>query len=176
MLYLHGIGHYHPDNVIDNQFLEDLNIETNNEWIMDRVGIRERRTILDLDYIKDTYNKNSNQAKQHMQFTSTQTGAKAAAMALERAKLSPADIGMVIAGGCAPTYSLPANACVIAAELGIQATALDINSACSTFIAHTHLIKQMRTEALPDYILMVIPENWTTTIDFSGQEDSSIGG
>ena len=57
MLYLHGIGHYHPDNVIDNQFLEDLNIETNNEWIMDRVGIRERRTILDLDYIKDTYNK-----------------------------------------------------------------------------------------------------------------------
>lgn len=51
MLYVHGIGHFHPDNIIDNQFLESLNIGTNNEWIMERVGIRERRTVLSLDYI-----------------------------------------------------------------------------------------------------------------------------
>ncbi len=44
MLYLHGLGHYHPNNIIDNSFLESLNINTNNEWILDRVGIHERRT------------------------------------------------------------------------------------------------------------------------------------
>ena len=44
MLYLHGIGHFHPENVITNRFLEELDIGTDEAWIMERVGIRERRT------------------------------------------------------------------------------------------------------------------------------------
>ncbi len=46
MLYLHGIGHFHPENVITNRFLEELEIGTDEAWIMERVGIRERRTVL----------------------------------------------------------------------------------------------------------------------------------
>jgi 3-oxoacyl-[acyl-carrier-protein] synthase-3 len=49
-LYLHGLGHFHPENVIDNAFLESLGIETNDQWIMERVGISTRRTVLPLDY------------------------------------------------------------------------------------------------------------------------------
>jgi len=53
-LHLHGLGHFHPENEITNKFLEDLDIGTNDEWIMERVGIRVRRTTMPLDYIKQT--------------------------------------------------------------------------------------------------------------------------
>ena len=53
MLYIHGAGHFHPTNVIDNDFLESLDIGTTDSWIMDRVGIKTRRTVMDLNYIKD---------------------------------------------------------------------------------------------------------------------------
>ena len=55
-VYLHGVGHFHPENEISNQFLEDLDIGTNDQWIIDRVGIRARRTVLPLDYIRETKN------------------------------------------------------------------------------------------------------------------------
>ena len=43
MLYIHGAGHYHPTNVIDNAFLESLDIGTTDQWILERVGIQKRR-------------------------------------------------------------------------------------------------------------------------------------
>jgi hypothetical protein len=46
MLYLHGLGHFHPENEVDNAFLESLDIGTNERWIVERVGIRNRRTVL----------------------------------------------------------------------------------------------------------------------------------
>ncbi len=57
MLHLHALGHYHPGNVIDNAFLEGLGIDTNDAWIMERVGIRSRHTVLPLDYIRSTRNR-----------------------------------------------------------------------------------------------------------------------
>ena len=56
MIYVHGIGHFHPENVITNKFLEDLDIGTTVDWIMERVGIETRRTILPPGYIRDTRN------------------------------------------------------------------------------------------------------------------------
>lgn len=174
MLYLHGIGHYHPQNVIDNAFLEGLDIETTDQWITERVGIKTRRTVLDLNYIQDTLNKDVSQAKHHAQETSAHTAAKAAKMALERAGLTPADIGMVIAGGCAPDYSLPANASIMAAEIGIDGICFDISSACSTFATHLHCLKNMGE--LPDYVMLIQAENWTKTIDFSDRKTAVLIG
>ena len=51
-LQLHGLGHAHPENEIDNKFLESLDIGTSDEWIMERVGIRSRRTAMSLYYIR----------------------------------------------------------------------------------------------------------------------------
>lgn len=175
-IFIHGIGHFHPNNIIDNQFLTDLNIDTSNEWIIDRVGIKQRRTVLDLDYIKNTYNKNRAETTKNMQFYNYQTGAFAARAALSHANLLPKDIGMVVSGGCAPQYTLPAEACMIAAELGIEAPAFDINSACSTFLAHIYNINQIHPDNLPDYILLVIPENMTHTIDFSDRKVAVLFG
>ena len=55
-LWLHSLGHFHPENEITNQFLEELDIGTDDAWILERVGIRARRTALDLDYIRKTRN------------------------------------------------------------------------------------------------------------------------
>lgn len=170
MIFIHGIGHFHPENIIDNQFLTDLNIDTSNSWIMERVGIRKRRTVLSLDYIRNTYNQSALSVGSHIEYTNAQTGAIAAKLALKHAKLTPQDIGMVIAGGCLPQYSLPAEACMIAAELGINVPAFDVNSACSTFAIHMNLIKNMDKASLPDYILLVIPENMTRSVNFKDRK------
>ena len=61
-LYLHGMGHFHPENVITNSFLEEMDIGTTETWIMERVGIHTRRTVLPLDYIKETKNRDPREA------------------------------------------------------------------------------------------------------------------
>ena len=101
-LNLLGLGHYHPENEITNQFLEDLDIGTDHQWIMDRVGIRSRRTVLPLDYIRDTRNRDTRQAMEVALYTHADTGVLAAEMALERAGITRDAIGMVIAGSSRP--------------------------------------------------------------------------
>lgn len=175
-MYLHSLGHFHPDNVIDNAFLEALNIDTTNNWILERVGISERRTVLSLDYIRETHNQNLRLARENAAFTDAETSAKAANMALERAGLSAKDIGMLIAGGCNLQNSLPANACVIAAELGIEAECFDINSGCATFAAQMHVLNRMNPELLPDFILLAIPENWTRSGNYLDRKTAVLMG
>lgn len=175
-MYIHGIAHYHPDTIIDNAFLETLNIGTNDQWIMERVGIKERRTVLSLNYLKDTHNRNPLDANDHASHRPRDTARIAGLKALAMANLTPDDIGMVIAGGCSPEYTLPANACIMAASLGITAPAVDIGSACSTFAAHMHFIHQMDKDKAPDYILLIQAENWTKTIDYSDRRTSVLIG
>ena len=87
MLYLHGLGHFHPENIITNRFLEDLDIGTSNDWVLERVGIRERRTSLSLDYIRETKNSDTRAAFEASTYTNAQTGAVAAGRPLPRRAL-----------------------------------------------------------------------------------------
>src|SRR4051812_3495343 len=130
-MYLHAVGHFHPSAVIDNAFLENLGIDTNDQWIMERVGIRSRHTVLPLDYIKTTRNKDPRGAMEAATMSNAETGAAAARMALERAGLKPQDIGMVLAGGCSPDECIPAESNRIAAELNIDSPCIDVSAACS---------------------------------------------
>ena len=75
MLYLHSMGHFNPENIITNKFLEDLDIGTNNEWILERVGIQNRRTVLPLDYIKKTKNSDPRAAFEARLYKNAQMGA-----------------------------------------------------------------------------------------------------
>ena len=103
-LFLHGLGHFHPENEITNAFLEELDIGTNNEWIMERVGIESRRTALPLDYIRETRNVDVRAACEAAEYTLAQTGAKAAELALQRAGIDKSQIGLVIAGSVSYTH------------------------------------------------------------------------
>ncbi|MHB8872510.1 MAG: 3-oxoacyl-ACP synthase III family protein [Myxococcaceae bacterium] len=173
-LYLHALGHFHPENVIDNKFLEELDIGTSDEWIVERVGIRSRRTVLPLEYIKKTRNADVKAGQEAVLYSNIETGRRAALHALERAGLKPSDIGMVVAGGCAPEALSPVEAARIAKALGIEAPAVDINSACSSFGAQMHLLGSMGS--LPKYVLAVNPENNTRTIDYADRSAAVLWG
>lgn len=177
MLYIHGAGHFHPENVLDNAFFESLEIETNNEWVVERVGIHERRTVLSLDYIKETKNQDIDKASFHATHSLAETATKAVEMALKRADLTIADIGMVLASTCSQDHMLPATACLIANEMGIaNVPCVDLNSACSSFATQMHFVDMMANEASPDYILLVQAENWTKTVDYSDRKTSVLVG
>jgi len=117
------MGHFHPGNIIDNAFLEELDIGTNDAWILERVGIHTRRTVLPLEYIRKTKNQDPRQGQEAAEMDSRQTATAAADMALERAGISRNQIGLVIAGGCYPDMAIPSEAARIAGTMGIDAPA-----------------------------------------------------
>jgi 3-oxoacyl-[acyl-carrier-protein] synthase III len=175
MLHVHGLGHFHPENEIDNAFFESLDIGTTEEWIVQRVGIKARRTVLPLEYIRATRNADPRAAEEAAQYTNAQTGARAARVAIERAGIQPSDIGMVVAGGCSPQWQIPAEAATIARELGIEVPTFDLHAACSTFGAQLHFLAQMHA-TLPDYVLAVAVENNTRVVNYADRSTAVLWG
>lgn len=176
MLYLHAMGHFNPEIIISNKFLEDLNIGTSNEWIIERVGIANRRTVLPLDYIKETKNADFRAAFEARLYKNSQMAAAAARMALGRAGLKPEDIGMVIAGSSSPDHIAPAEASNVAAELGIEVPCLDMNSACSSFGMQMNFLSKMQSEALPPYVLVVDSETLTKAVNYADRSMAVLFG
>ena len=173
-LNLLGLGHFHPENEITNQFLEDLDIGTNDEWILERTG--SRRTALPLDYIRETRNKDPRAAVESAVISNAESGARAAEMALSRAGIAASDVGLLIGGGCAPDTVTPAEACNIGAALGVEAPCLDINSACSSFIAGIYMLSMMDPTKLPPIVLLVTAEPMTGTVDYSDRSSAVLWG
>ncbi len=122
-------GSYVPESVITNHDLERI-VETSDEWIMDRTGIRERR-------IADASQAASDLA------------CEAAKKALKHAHLKPKDIDLVIVATCTPDMPFPSTACILQDKLGIKhAAAFDINAACSGFVYGLHIADSLiKTEA-----------------------------
>jgi 3-oxoacyl-[acyl-carrier-protein] synthase-3 len=83
---------------------------------------------------------------------------------------------MVIAGGCSPQYLVPAEGCLVAAELGIDKPSLDLNSACSTFVAQLNFLERMRPETLPDFVLLVSAENTTRVVNYADRATAVLWG
>ena len=175
-VHVHGLGHAHPEPEITNRFLEQLEIGTDDAWILERVGIRNRRTVLPLDYIRETRNRDPRAALEAATETNATLGAKAARLALERAGVSGSDIGLVIAGNSAADTSAPAEACNIAGELGLEVPAFDVSSACTSFYVQLYLISLMDPSRLPDWVLLVAPETLTTTVDYNDRASAVLWG
>jgi 3-oxoacyl-[acyl-carrier-protein] synthase-3 len=110
-----GTGSFVPEKRLTNEDLAKL-VDTNDEWIVQRTGIRERR-------IAD-------------KGESTATLATAAARkAIEAAGLEPKDIDLILCGTITPEMTFPSTACFVAAHLGLTSTpAMDLAAACSGFI------------------------------------------
>jgi 3-oxoacyl-[acyl-carrier-protein] synthase-3 len=130
--------------------------------------------VLPLDYLRTTRNLDVRAGQEAALYSNVETGRRAALHALERARLTPADIGLVVAGGCVPEMSIPAEAARIAAALGIEAPAFDLNSACSSFGAQLHLLRSM--DALPRFVLVVNPENTTRVVNYADRATAVLWG
>ena len=175
-LFLHGIGHAHPEATITNRFLEELDIGTDNDWIVERVGIRERRTVLPLDYIRSTRNADVREGREAATLPNHVLGARALAMASQRAGVPLDQVGMVISGSSSPGVVTPAEAAFVARELEIDAPCFDLNSACSTFVAQLYHLSLMDPAKLPEYVAIVAAESLTTTVDYRDRSTAVLFG
>jgi 3-oxoacyl-[acyl-carrier-protein] synthase-3 len=175
-LHVHGLGHFHPENQVTNTFLESLDIGTNDDWIVERVGIRSRRTVLSLDYIRQTRNRDSRGAYEASAHSNAEMGARAAEMAIARAGIDKRDIGLVVAGSSAPDTVSPAEACTVASVLGIEVPAFDVHSACTSFLALLYVLSIARADALPAFVLAVTAEGMTRTVDYTDRSSAVLWG
>ena len=175
-LYLHSVGHFHPENEITNQFLEDLDIGTNDQWIIDRVGIRSRRTVLPLEYISETRNSEPRAAMEAALYSNAELGRRAAELAISRAGIEKSDIGMLIGGTSLMDTTSPAESCNIAQALELEVPAFDVNSACTSFYVQLYLLSKMQPDQLPDYILIVATDCLTKAVDYSDRSAAVLWG
>jgi 3-oxoacyl-[acyl-carrier-protein] synthase-3 len=144
-----GLGHYVPEQVITNEYLSTL-MDTNDAWITERTGIKERRWI---DPAKDTV---ANMA------------AKATHMALERAGLSASDIEFIVFATITPDYFFPGSGVLLQRELGLAGIgALDIRNACSGFIYALSVADQYIRTGTYKTILVIGAEIQSTALDVS---------
>lgn len=111
-----GWGFYAPSKVVTNADLEKI-VDTSDEWIASRTGIRERRYAAEGE-------------------TTSSMSLRAGRLALEKARLRPQDLDLVIVATCSPDYIFPATACMVQDALGAdRAGAFDVESACTGFVS-----------------------------------------
>jgi 3-oxoacyl-[acyl-carrier-protein] synthase III len=140
-------GSYVPDNVVTNQDLEKI-IETSDEWIMERTGIRERRIV------------DSHQATSDLAY-------EAASIALKRAHLKPKDIDLIIVATITPDMPFPSTACILQDRLGAKnAAAFDVNAACSGFLYGLHVANGLIRSGLHQRILLIGAEVLSKVTDW----------
>jgi len=144
-----GVGHYVPERVVTNDDLSKI-IDTNNEWIVERTGIHERRFI---DPDKDTV---ANMA------------AKASRMALERANMKAEDIDMIVFATITSDYYFPGSGVLLQRELGLESIpAMDIKNACSGFIYALSTADQFIKTGMYKNILVIGAEIQSSALDLS---------
>ena len=175
-LFLHGVGHFHPENEISNRFLEDLDIGTNDQWILDRVGIRSRRTVLPLDYIRETKNREPRSAMEAALYSNAELGQRASEVAIARAGIEKNDIGMLIGGSSIMDTTSPAEACNIGRIMELEVPAFDVNSACTSLFVQLHFLSMMQPDKLPDYVLLVASDSLTKAVDYSDRSAAVLWG
>ena len=111
-----GTGSYAPDRILTNDELSGM-VDTSDEWILSRSGIRERRIAAPGEATSDM-------------------GVRAAQRALEDARVAPAEIDLLIVATITPDMPMPAAACIIQHKLGLPTSCacFDLNAACSGFV------------------------------------------
>ncbi|MFM9838946.1 MAG: 3-oxoacyl-ACP synthase III family protein [Cyclobacteriaceae bacterium] len=144
-----GLGHHVPDTVITNQYLSTL-MDTNDEWIIERTGIKERRWI---DPAKDTVGN---------------MAAKAARMALQRANLVEKDVELIVFASITSDYYFPGSGVIMQRELGLEGIgAMEIKNACSGFIYALSVADQFIKTGMYKTILVVGAEIQSTALDIT---------
>ncbi len=145
-----GLGHHVPETVISNQYLSNI-MDTTDEWIIERTGIKERRWI---DPAKDTVANMS---------------AKASRMALERAGLEASAIDFIVFATITPDYFFPGSGVLLQRELGLDGRvgALDLRNACSGFIYALSVADQFIKTGMYKTILVVGAEIQSTALDIT---------
>lgn len=161
MIYarIKGSGSHIPEQILTNDDLEKL-VETSDEWIMQRVGVRERHVV--------------GNSKEN---TSTMA-AEAAKRALEMAQIDPQAIDMIIVGTATAEYYFPSTACMVQKYLHIRSDipAFDINAACAGFIYSLSVANQFIQSGNVKTVLVIGTEALTRLVDWKDRSTCILFG
>ena len=142
-----GTGSYIPKRVLTNADLEKM-VDTSDEWITTRTGIKERR-IVDKD-----------EAASDLAY-------KASIKAMEAANIKPEELDMIIVATITPDMIFPATACVLQKKLGVRKiAAFDLEVACSGFLYGISIASQFIATGMYDTILIVAAEVLSKIVDW----------
>lgn len=145
-----GLGKYVPENVVTNDDLSKL-MDTNDEWITERTGIKERRHI-----------------KKGDGNTTASMGVKAAKIAIERAGISKDDIDLIVFATLSPDYYFPGCGVQVQEMLEIDTCpALDVRNQCSGFIYAVSVADQFIKTGMYKNVLVIGSENHSGGLDFT---------
>jgi 3-oxoacyl-[acyl-carrier-protein] synthase-3 len=146
-----GWGHYVPETVLTNDELAKR-VDTTDEWIRTRTGIRERRIAGPGE-------------------TTSSMCATAALRALGRAELDPADIELIVCATTTPDYLLPATAGLVQAHIGAtRSGAFDVNSACNGFLTALTVGAQFVQTGAFSRVLVVAGETLSRFLDWTDRK------
>lgn len=144
-----GLGHYVPENIVTNDDLSKI-IDTNNEWIVERTGIHERRHIV------------------LPEDTTSGMGVKASRIAMERAGVEAKDIDFVVFATLSPDFYFPGPGVLLQKALGLNTVAaLDIRAQCSGFIYALSVADQYIKTGMYKTVLVVGSEVQSTGLDMT---------
>ncbi len=143
-----GLGYYAPEKIYDNAYMESI-VETNDEWITQRTGIKERHIAADDEFTSDL---------------ATRAGERAIA----DAGLTPLDIDLIIVTTVTPDYFTPSTACVVQKNLGADnAAAFDLNAACSGFATAVTVADQFLKNGTYKTVLVVSADALSKATDYA---------
>jgi 3-oxoacyl-[acyl-carrier-protein] synthase-3 len=152
-----GTGHSYPDGILTNADLTKI-VETSDEWITTRTGIKQRRKAAPGEY-------------------TSLFAVRAARQAIERARLDPSDIELLICATVTPDQILPSTGCIIQAELGAHsAAAMDVVAACSGFLYGVSLADSMIRTGQVRHAVVVGAEILTQYVDYTDRQTCVLFG
>lgn len=156
--YLAGVGKYAPSRVMTNAEFAALGLETDDAWIVQRTGIRERHVAAPEE-------------------TNRTMSAAAARIAMERAGVSAGEIDVIVLGTASPDRLLPSTAVDLQAELGAtRAAAFDVMAACSSFLYGLIVAEGLLQSGAAETALVVGTEKLTSIVDWKDRSTCVLFG
>jgi len=152
-----GTGRSYPEGVLTNADLEKI-VETSDEWITTRTGIKQRRKAAPGEY-------------------TSQFATRASQQAIERAGIDAGDVDLILCATVTPDQILPSTACLIQAQLGAnKAAAMDIVAACSGFVYGITIAEPMIRSGQIKYALVIGAELLTRYVDYNDRSTCVLFG
>ncbi|WP_236887601.1 beta-ketoacyl-ACP synthase III [Metaclostridioides mangenotii] len=152
-----GVGSYLPEKIVDNFYFESI-MDTSDEWITARTGIKERRVASEDEATSDL-------------------AVKASQKALECANLHPEDIDLIILATLTPDMLLPSTACIVQDRIGaINAAAFDVSAACTGFVYALTIAKQFIENDTYNNVLVIGSETSSRVLNYNDRTTSVLFG
>jgi 3-oxoacyl-[acyl-carrier-protein] synthase-3 len=152
-----GTGSYLPDKILTNQDLSRI-VDTTDEWITTRTGIKERRVAAKDEQTSDM-------------------ATKAALKAMEQAKISAKEIDLILVATATPDMLFPATACFVQKKIGAdKAACLDISAACAGFLFGVEIAQKFITSHTYDTVLVIGAEKLTSITNWTDRNTCVLFG